>query len=231
MCRPLQQPTASLRAVEWRVAPLDLRLWRRVGAGATRLPVRRRHRRQGKVPRDRDQAPHCTHAGRRAGAVPTAARTRRALRRPVRAETDGLPRRLEWRLGSRARDAAITPPLRPSPSGHGAMPIPPMVSQRPLRALSVLSPSLGFVCVGLSLMRVVYQVCSSSVEEWRTNLGKQTSAHRPLVPPSHGSSRHRGHAIAIGCRKACACCSPASCLLLGRPPRGTPHSGGAEIAS
>ena len=42
------------------------------------------------------------------------------------------------------------------------MPIPPMVSQRSLRALSVLSPSLGFVCVGLSLMRVVYQVCSSS---------------------------------------------------------------------
>ena len=56
------------------------------------------------------------------------------------------------------------------------MPIPPMVSRRSLRALSVLSPSLGFVCVGLSLMRVVYQVCSSSVEELRKKLGKQTKA-------------------------------------------------------
>ena len=188
MCRPLQQPTASLRAVEWRVAPLDLRLWRRVGAGATRLPVRRRHRRQGKIPRDRDQAPHCTHAGRRAGAVPTAARTRRALRRPVRAETAGLPRRLEWRLGSRARDAAITPPLRPSPSGHGAMPIPPWCRGAHCeRCPCCLRVSV--LCVSGSLSCVL---CISCVVVWRKGEPIWVSQQeilveirkRPLVPPS-----------------------------------------------
>ena len=69
------------------------------------------------------------------------------------------------------------------------MPITAMVSRRSLRALSVLSPSLDFVCVGLSLMRVVYQVCSSSVEEWSTNLGKQFVIVRWYHP--HGSSRSR----------------------------------------
>ena len=175
MCRPLQQPTASLRAVEWRVAPLDLRLWRRVGAGATRLPVRRRHRRQGKVPRDRDQAPHCAHAGWGAGAVPTAARTRRALRRPVRAETDGLPRRLEWRLGSRARDAAITPPLRPSPSGHGAMPIPPWCRGAHCeRCPCCLRVSV--LCVSGSLSCVLCIRCVVVV--WRN--GERTWVNKPV---------------------------------------------------
>jgi len=113
------------------------------------------------------------------------------------------------------------------------MPIPPMVSQRPLRALSVLSPSLGFVCVGLSLMRVVHQLCSS-VEEGRTNLDKPGRILFALVRWFHPLSLAGcSDTIAIGCRhdRDWASCSPASCLLLGRPPRETPHSGGAEIAS
>ena len=71
--------------------------------------------------------------------------------------------------------------MGPCPYRHG-------VAALTASAVRVVSESRFCVCRG-SLMRVVYQVCSSSVEEWSTNLGKQFVIVRWYHP--HGSSRSR----------------------------------------